>query len=109
MERLAQGYRLKPGNKEEYIKAHREIWPEMLDCLRRAGCKQMSIFLRKDMLFMCADVEGIETFKRVVKDDPLNKKWQAWMAELLEQPFDMDEPGIFADLEEVWHFDALKI
>jgi len=31
------------------------------------------------------------------------------MADLLEQPFDENEPGIFADLEEVWRFDASEI
>lgn len=39
---------------------------------------------------------------------PVNKRWQVWMADLLEQPFDDDEPGIFADLEEVWCFDASR-
>ncbi|MCK5569418.1 MAG: L-rhamnose mutarotase, partial [Spirochaetes bacterium] len=38
MERLALVYRVKPGKKDEYIKAHNEIWPEILKGLKEAGC-----------------------------------------------------------------------
>jgi hypothetical protein len=35
MERLALVYRLKPGKKEEYIKAHKEIWPEITEGMKK--------------------------------------------------------------------------
>ena len=44
MERLALTYRFKPGKKEEYIKAHKEAWPEILQGLKEAGCHEMTIF-----------------------------------------------------------------
>ena len=109
MKKIAQVYRLKPGKKEEYIKAHREIWPEMLALLKQAGCREMTIFLRRDMLFMVAEVDDPDTFNQVVNASPVNKRWQAWMADLLERPFDDEEAGIFADLKEVWHFDAYGV
>ena len=40
MERLALCYRAIPEKKQEYIKAHREIWPEITRGLKDAGCQR---------------------------------------------------------------------
>ena len=106
MDRLAMVYRLKPGAKETYLKAHREIWPEMQDFLRRSGVKDMTIFLRGRTLFLYADIENLEKYEGMEAADPVSQRWEAWMATLLEQPYDGEEPGVFAALEEVWHFAA---
>ena len=106
MDRLGMTYRLRPGKKETYIKAHHEIWPEMQDLLRRGGVKQMTIFHRGDRLFLFAEIEDLEAYRGLTAADPVSLRWEAWMATLLDQPFDENEPGIFADLEEVFHFCA---
>lgn len=33
---------------EEYTRRHREVWPEMLDALRRTGWHNYSLFMRAD-------------------------------------------------------------
>lgn len=106
MERLALTYRLRPGKREEYIRAHREIWPEILKGLKEAGCHEMTIFLRGDQLFLYALVEDIEAFTKIREKDPFYRKWNAWMSELLEHPYDDDEPSAFAPLTEIWRFEA---
>ena len=106
MERLGMTCRLRTGKKETYIKAHQEIWPEMQDLLRRGGVKQMTIFMRGDTLFLFAEIEDLEAYQALTAADPVSLIWESWMATLLDQPFDKDEPGIFAQLEEVFHFDT---
>jgi L-rhamnose mutarotase len=108
MEHLAMVYRLRPGKKAEYIRAHREIWPEITDLLRRGTVQEMRIFSRGDMLFCFATMESVQAYDAACADDPDCQRWNAWMAQLLDQPYDKDEPGIFARLEEVWHFTAQK-
>ena len=54
MERLALCYRAIPEKKQEYIRAHREIWPEITRGLKEAGCHEMTIFMRGDSLFIYA-------------------------------------------------------
>jgi len=103
-DRLALTYRLRPGARETYIKAHREIWPEMRDFFRRAGLEQMTIFLRGDTLFLYAEVEDLERYEDLERVDPVSQRWESWMATLLDQSYDEEEPGIFAKLEEIWHF-----
>ena len=103
MARLALVYRLRPGAKETYLRAHREIWPEMQDFHRRAGVQEMSIFMRGDTLFLYAEIEDLVRYDEMAATDPVSLRWEAWMATLLEQPYDENEHGIFARLEQVWH------
>ena len=42
---------VKPGYEEEYVRRHREIWPEMLDALHEAGISNYSIFRHGLTLF----------------------------------------------------------
>jgi len=106
MERLALCYRAKPEKRQEYIKAHKEIWPEITQGLRFAGCKEMTIFIRGDLLFLFGLIENIEEFNQIRAKDHYYKKWSKWMDELLVSPYDENEAGAFAPLEEIWRFEA---
>ena len=106
MERMALVYRLRTGSRDEYIEAHREIWPEITEGLKEAGCHEMNIFLRDDLLFLYALIDNIEVFNATRAKDPHFQKWNDWMSELLVAPFDDEEPGPFASLTEMWRFDV---
>ncbi len=106
MERLALVYRVKPDKREEYIRAHEQIWPEIEKGLKDAGCKVMTIFLRGELLFLYALIENVEEFNRIREQDPFYQKWNTWMHELLVHPFDENEQSAFARLDEIWRFDA---
>ena len=51
MERFAWTAKLLPGKKEEYIRRHDEIWPEMTELLNKAGIHNYTIWLVGDELF----------------------------------------------------------
>ena len=106
MDRLAMVYRLRPGAKEEYVRAHREMGPEMRDFLRRAGIDRMSIFLRGNSLFLYAEIEDMERYDALASVDPVSIEWEKGMAKLLDQPYDEQEPGIFCRIEEIWRFSS---
>ncbi|NLE44812.1 MAG: L-rhamnose mutarotase [Chloroflexi bacterium] len=106
MERLAMVYRARPGKKQEYVRAHVEIWPEITSVLERGTVKEMTIFSRGDLIFLFASMDSVQAWRDAQNGDPACERWDAWMATLLEQPYDEGEQGIFAQLEEVWHFKA---
>ena len=51
MEHVAWKGHIKPGYKQEYIRRHNEIWPEMVDALKAAGVCNYTIFDCGDELF----------------------------------------------------------
>ena len=51
---------VRPGYEDEYKKRHDEIWPEMVDMLRKAGVRNYSIFRHGLTLFGCFETENLE-------------------------------------------------
>ena len=50
-QRFAMAVRLKDEKREFYIKNHAEVWPEVLDELKKIKVKNYSIFLKEDFMF----------------------------------------------------------
>jgi L-rhamnose mutarotase len=81
MSRVAFLLRLKPGTGQDYDRAHRKVWPEMLALLKRAGISQYSIFRRDELLCLTFHADDFERSWAIVESDPVNAKWQQAMSE----------------------------
>ena len=105
MQRIAFLINLKPdADSVEYKRRHDEIWPEMLDALRGAGIRNYSIFRHGDQLFAYCEVEDFERMVRTLADDPVNARWQEYMAPMIG--FDLDPATGFPRLlPEMFHMD----
>ncbi len=73
--------------------------------MKEAGCHEMTIFLRGNSLFLYALIDDIAEFNRIRAKDPAYHRWNDWMNQLLEAPFDEKEDGAFASMEEIWRFE----
>lgn len=75
--------RLKPGVEERYEDYHREVWPDVLAVIRRAGITKYVIF--RDGLDLFHYIE-CDDYDRAISDlaiDPVNLRWQAEMAPMM--------------------------
>jgi len=88
-ERMAWKGMIKPNQKNEYIRRHNEIWPEMTDVLKRAGIVNYSIFCSGNELFGYYECEnGVEYAERVQANSPIVDKWNEYMKDVLEMEMD---------------------
>lgn len=77
-------FKIKPEMKEEYTKAHDNIWPEYANAVRDAGITNQSIFYQKDgTLFIYFESEDPEKSLNILSKNPLNDKWQKEMERFL--------------------------
>jgi L-rhamnose mutarotase len=104
MERVGFTMRLLPGQEAEYRRRHAAVWPEMLDLLRAAGCRNYSIFIRGSDLFAYLEVDDFEAFRFTTAASPVNARWQAEMAELID-PLTDPATGFHERLEEIFHLE----
>ena len=103
MQRVAFCLRLKQGAVEDYDKAHREVWPEMLALLKRSGVSEYSIFRRDQLLFLTMQVEDFEQTWARIEADPINTRWQQAMAPYFA-PLDPLRPGErFPMMQEIFY------
>lgn len=102
MQRVAFLLKLREGAEEAYDAAHREVWPEMLALLKRAGVSEYSIFRREQLLVLSMHVEDFERSWSEIERDPVNTRWQAAMAPYFEPPRDLRPGERFPMMQEVF-------
>ena len=102
MEKYAFKMRLNPGCREEYIKRHDAIWPDLSALLKDAGVSDYSIHLdaETDTLFAVlwrTDGHGMDD----LPNHPVMQKWWAHMADIMATKPN-NEP-VATPLETVFH------
>jgi L-rhamnose mutarotase len=93
---------VRPERMDEYVQAHREVWPEMLDALRSAGIRNYTIFRRGNQMFGYFEAEDVEAAARYLAEQDVSARWQDAMAQLLEERVPESGPQ---SLEEVFRLD----
>ena len=101
-QRSAFVLRVRPERIEEYVHAHRHVWPEMLDALRSAGIRNYTIFRHGNQMFGYFESDDLEAAARYLAEQEVSERWQDAMAELLEQRVPDSGPP---PLEEVFRLD----
>ena len=101
-QRSAFVLRVRPERMGEYVRAHREVWPEMLAALRAAGIRNYSIFRNGNQMFGYFEADDLAAAERFLAQQEVSTRWQDAMAELLESRVPESGPPA---LEEVFRLD----
>ncbi|MDR1525416.1 MAG: L-rhamnose mutarotase [Tannerella sp.] len=104
MKRVAFKMKLKPGCKQEYIKRHNAVWPEIADLIKRSGISDYSIYLDEEtnILFGVQKVSG-DTSSQELGNIEIQQKWWDYMSDIME--VNPDNSPVTVYLEEVFHLE----
>ena len=105
MERYAWQARLLPGKREEYVRRHDEIWPEMKAVLAEAGIRNYTIWCEGDDLFGYYECESVREAGRVQDESPVVARWNEYMKDVMVMERD-PVTGAQPLLEQVFLFDG---
>jgi L-rhamnose mutarotase len=94
--------RVRPDKLDEYVEAHRNVWPEMLAALRDAGIRNYTIFRNGNEMFGYFESDDLEAAAAYMAQHEVNARWQDAMAGLLEERVPGSGPP---SLEEVFRLD----
>jgi L-rhamnose mutarotase len=101
-ERTAFVLNVRPDKVDEYVRAHAEVWPEMLAALREAGYRNYTIFRHGNQMFGYVESDDPQGAAEFMERQPVNGRWQDAMGALLEERVPDAGP---AALEEVFRLD----
>jgi L-rhamnose mutarotase len=108
MQRIGRMRRLRPGAEEEYERRHREVWPEVLAAIQRAGIQRYTIFRHECRLFSYFELPDEASLLEVAEiflQDETCCRWEAVMEALVEPPTASDNGG-WQVMTEVFHVDG---
>lgn len=101
-QRSAFVLRVRPDKIDEYVEAHRSVWPEMLAALRNAGVRNYTIFRNGNEVFGYFESDDLESSAASMEAQDVNARWQDTMAGLLEERVPDSGPP---KLEEIFRLD----
>jgi L-rhamnose mutarotase len=101
-QRSAFVLRVRPDKIDEYVEAHRKVWPEMLAALREAGVRNYTIFRHGNEVFGYFESDDLEAAAASMEAREVNGRWQDTMAQLLEERVPNAGPPT---LEEIFRLD----
>jgi L-rhamnose mutarotase len=94
--------KLKSGFKQEYIKRHKKIWPEIVELIKKAGVGDYSIFLDEEtnILFGVQKQSGGISSQELGHVE-IQQKWWDYMSDIME--VNPDNSPVTTFLEEVFY------
>lgn len=103
MARIAFKMKLFKGYEEEYLKRHKEIWPDLSDLLKESGISNYSIFLDEtsNELFGVLEIVDIKSLDNLSAQEVM-KRWWTYMADIMET--NTDQSPLSIPLKEVFYF-----
>ncbi len=107
MSRHGQMIHLRPGKLDEYRKYHADVWPGVLDMIRKCNIHNYSIYHKDGWLYAYFEYTGSDYAADMAKmaADPTTQKWWAIMNPM-QQPVETRAQGEWwAEMEEVFHTD----
>ena len=92
------------GMEKEYEERHQALWPEMKQMIHAYGGRNYTIALdpETDVLYAQIEIEDEKKWSSST-EDPINRKWWDYMADLMET--NPDNSPVCVELEEVFHLD----
>ncbi len=87
MQRIVQVVRVRPEHQLEYERLHAEVWPEVLDRLRRSHITNYSIHVVDGLLVSYYEYTGVdhEADQAAIAADETTRRWWQLTEPLQEQ------------------------
>ena len=106
MKRVGFLFKIKEEYKDEYKKHHQNVWPEMLQALKKHGWNNYSIFMTPEGLlfgYFETNHESLEKALDGMATEEVNSRWQDFMAPYFENIGDQHPDKAMIELEEVFY------
>ena len=71
---------------DEYIKRHKNVWPELLNLLKEAGVSNYSIFMDGIDIFGYWECDDLNRTLSIINNSEINKRWQYFMSDVIKTP-----------------------
>jgi L-rhamnose mutarotase len=107
MKRFGCVLRLKPEAVDKYRFHHANVWPEVLDTIRKCNIRNYSIYLKDGYLFGYYEYAGSDYAADMARmaADPKTQEWWSIMMPLQDPLPTRLEGEWWAEMEEVFHVD----
>ena len=105
--RFGQVLKVRPEHRDEYVRQHAAVWPEVLERIKRSNIRNYSIYLRDGILFAYFEYVGSDfaADMRAMAADPATRRWWALMEPMQEKWPTASTEEWWSNMTEVFHLE----
>jgi L-rhamnose mutarotase len=105
--RIGQVIRLRPEHREEYLRLHEAVWPQVLAAITACNIRNYSIFLHGDLLVSYFEYTGrdYDADMRKMAADETTQRWWKVTDPCQERLEGTEEGQWWLSIPEVFHHD----
>ena len=106
-QRYAMAVRLKEEKRDFYLKNHQNVWPEVLNELKKIKVKNYSIFLKDDFMFGYLEYDGSnfnEDMEKMQKI-PVVEKWTKLMIDCFNPFPGHEDSNSWVMMDEIFYLE----
>ena len=107
VQRVGSVIRLRPERREEYLRLHAAVWPQVEATIKDCNIANYTIFLQGDLLFGYYEYHGDDLaadLERIAADETTRRWWT--LTDPCQERLPDAAPGRqWSDAVEVWHLD----
>ncbi|WP_345763272.1 L-rhamnose mutarotase [Diaminobutyricibacter sp. McL0608] len=107
-ERHALVVGVRPEKRDEYVRLHRSVWPDVERTMSECNVRNYSIFIFGDTLFAYYDYVGDDhdADMRQIAADPVSQEWWAYTDPCQVQIGETRDPGsLWQPIDELYHLE----
>jgi L-rhamnose mutarotase len=107
VKRFGQRIGVRPDRIDDYERLHAQVWPEVLDQIRRSNIRNYSIFRDGMSLFAYFEYIGddLAADMAAMAADPTTQRWWA-LTDAMQDPLPDRDPGSWwKSIPEIFHTD----
>lgn len=94
MQRIGLLLKIKPDKLQDYLEIHKNVWPELLTELKKAGMRNYSLWLAPGGLeFGYLECDDWQKVCEYLAGSKVHDKWQEYMQNYLDSPTDEGQGG----------------
>jgi L-rhamnose mutarotase len=107
MTRYGQILKVRPEHRDDYVRQHAQVWPAVLEQIRRSNIRNYSIYLRDGILFAYFEYVGddFDADMRAMAADPETQRWWAFMEPMQSKWPSATAQEWWTNMTEVFHAD----
>ena len=105
MKKYAWTWTIKPEYVEEYVKMHKNPWPEIMEAHRKGGFKNYSIFRNGRQFFYVFECDDVDFARQYAAADEACRKWNDICMNMIEADFSENVETGIKYMEEVFYLE----
>lgn len=107
MKKYCLKMKIKEKHIDDYIKLHKNPWPEIVEKGKAWGAKELVVFMDGNEAIIYFEIDDIEEYYKKGDLSEIGKKWSEMVSPWVDEPFSLEEKDGIIGIPKIYDLSEL--